>query len=209
MGFLGQIIASKVSGQEGAARDAANIQAQANDRAIEEQRRQYDQTRADQAPWLQTGKGALSQLASSAGIGTNGEAIAPDNKAFTVSPGYQFRLSEGQRDLGNSFAARGGAFSGNALKALSQYNQESASNEYGNWWNRMAGLAGVGQASANTLAGVGQNTSNSIGNFLVNGADARASGILTAAAIRKQAINQGMQNDAQNFGYFFGGGFRK
>lgn len=128
----------------------------------------------------------------------------PDQSAFTADPGYQFRLAEGQKAGANQFAARGGAFSGNALKALSEYNQGIASQEYGNWWNRTAGLAGVGQTSANTLANVGQNYAGNVSNLLAQGADARASGLVGSAALNRNALTQGMNNDAQNFGYFFG-----
>jgi hypothetical protein len=190
MGFLGQIIANKASGANKATKQAAQIEAQSADKAIEEQRRQYDLTRADQQPWLQAGQTALNNL--------------QDPNAFTTSPGYQFRLNEGMKAGNNAFAARGGAFSGNSLKALADYNQGAATSEYGNWWNQQAGLAGVGQTSANTLANVGQNYAGAVGNLLQDSAGARASGIVAGAALKRNAINTGMQNDAQNFGYFFG-----
>lgn len=55
---------------------------------------------------------------------------------FQADPGYDFRLSEGMRGINNSAAARGGVLSGAALKAASKYNQDFASNEYGNAFNR-------------------------------------------------------------------------
>jgi len=193
MGFIGQAIGNWVSGADKAPKDAARIQANATDRATEEQRRQFDITRTDQMPWLTAGTAALGRL--------------QDPNAFAAAPGYAFRRSEGIRDIGNSWAARGGALSGNALKALTDFNQNLASNEYGNWWNQQAGLAGVGQTSANVLAQVGQQTTSSIGNNLITGANARASGIVGSAAVRRNAFNTAMNNDAQNFGRFFGGGY--
>jgi hypothetical protein len=56
-----------------------------------------------------------------------------------ADPGYAFRLSEGQKALTNSAAARGKQLSGEQFKALEGYNSGLASQEYGNWWNRYTG----------------------------------------------------------------------
>src|SRR6187399_1520151 len=52
-----------------------------------------------------------------------GEDLASD-------PGYQFRLSEGQKGIERSAAGRGGLFSGQAGKELERYAQGFASNEF-------------------------------------------------------------------------------
>lgn len=144
---------------------AARAQEQAAQAATAEERRQFDITRADLAPWMTSGRNALTRLNNPAA-------------SFTASPDYNFVRSEGQRDIGNSFAARGGAFGGNALRTLTQYNQNLASGQFGNWWNRQAGLAGVGQQTATNLGQLGQQTAGSIGNALIGAGDARASGII-------------------------------
>ena len=74
---------------------------------------------------------------------------------FQKSPGYAFRLGEGQKALEYSQAARGGLFSGAATKELGNYNQGMASQEYGNYINQLAGLAGMGQNAASTQASLG------------------------------------------------------
>ena len=163
------------------ARDAANTQASSGDAAIDEQRRQYDLTRADQQPWIQAGTGALDRLTT---------ASTGDNSNFFASPDYEFRRTEGERGLENSAAARGGAFSGNALRALSDYNSNLASGEYGNWWNRQAGLAGIGQSAVNQVGAAGQASANNIGQLQMAQGDARASGILG----QSNAINGGINN---------------
>jgi hypothetical protein len=161
--LLGGVVASS------GARSAANASAQGDAAAIAEQRRQYDLNRSDLAPYRAAGTGALNTL--SANFGTS----------FQTSPGYNFVRSEGQRDIGNSFAARGGAFSGNALRGLAQFNTGLASQEYGNWWNRGAGLAGIGQTATGQGVMAGQNGANNISNFLSQQGDARASGIQGSA----------------------------
>ena len=154
---------------KGSAKKAAKAQTQANAMAIAEQRRQFDLTREDLAPWREQGGNALARL---------GRASTGDMADFNVSPDYNFRRTEGERDIGNSFAARGGAFSGNAMKALTEFNQNLAKGEYGDWWNRQAGLAGVGQAATSTGAAIGANSANAISQLLSNSGNARASGII-------------------------------
>jgi hypothetical protein len=51
-------------------------------------------------------------------------------------PGYAFRLSEGQKAIERSTAARAGLQSGAALKAAARYGQEMGSQEYQNAFNR-------------------------------------------------------------------------
>jgi hypothetical protein len=59
-----------------------------------------------------------------------------DFKFSQDDPSYQFRLKEGQRALENSAAARGTLLSGATAKALQNYGQEAASQEYGNAFGR-------------------------------------------------------------------------
>lgn len=65
--------------------------------------------------------------------------ISLDGK-WETDPGYLFRLSEGQKVLENSAAARGGLLSGQTGKALQQYGQNFASNEFGNIYDRYTRL---------------------------------------------------------------------
>lgn len=163
------------------AKKAAKAQAAAQQAAINEQRRQYDTTRADFAPWRQAGTNALAQLAN-------------PSQNFMASPDLEFRRSQGMEGIGNSFAARGGAFSGNALRALNEYNSNLASGEFGNWWNRQAGLAGVGQAATGNTASFGQATANNVGNLLAGQGDARASGVLNSTESILSGVNSGVNN---------------
>lgn len=164
-------------------KNAAAAQQQASATAVAEQRRQYDLTRQDQMPWMDAGRGALDRLTT---------ASTGDNSNFFASPDYNFRRTEGQRGMEQSAAARGGAFSGNALRALSDYNQNLASGEYGDWWNRQAGIAGVGQAATNQVGQLGAQSANNIGQLQLASGDARASGIIGSANAMNQGINNGL-----------------
>jgi hypothetical protein len=111
---------------------------------------------------------------------------------FQADPGYQFRLDQGQNQIQSSAAARGGLLSGAAAKALTKYNQNFASNEYGNVYNRfradqgdqfnrLASLAGVGQQATNATQQAGQNFASAAGNNAMYAGTARASGYTGAA----------------------------
>jgi len=113
---------------------------------------------------------------------------------FFTSPDYQFRLSEGQRNLGNSFAARGGAFSGNALKALNEYNSNLAAGEFGNYFERLSRMAGMGGAATNNTAQAATGTTNALMGAAGAAGDARASGILGSVNSVTNAINTGLNN---------------
>jgi hypothetical protein len=125
------------------------------------------------------------------------------NAYFTASPDYQFRRNEGMRGIEQTNAARGVGRSGNALKALADYNSNLASGEFGNWWNRQAGLAGVGQNAVNSTAQFGAQNASNTGNALVAGGDARASGIMGQANSWSNSLNSGLNNYLlYNGGYF-------
>lgn len=100
---------------------------------------------------------------------------------FFASPDYQFRLQEGRSAIDQSAAARGGALSGNALRAQSQYASNLAAGEYGNYFNRLMQVAGIGQnATGATQNAVTAGTQQQM-NAQQNIGDARASGIMGVA----------------------------
>jgi len=158
---------------------------------------QYDQTRADYAPWLGVGNNALTSVAALNGVANPLISEAENQKVydnalsnFTATPGYQFRLNEGNRAIERSAAARGGALSGPALKGMERFTQDYASNEYGNYLNRLSSLAGVGQTATNQISGYGQTNAANQATAAQNAGTARASGYTNQAGI----INQGLQN---------------
>ncbi|MCK4826846.1 hypothetical protein KA005_64520, partial [bacterium] len=83
--------------------------------------------RGDLEPWRKAGTDALGQLQTKISAGP-GE--------FEESPGYQFRLGEGQKAIERGAAARGGALSGAAVKAGMRYGQQFATQDYDNFLRR-------------------------------------------------------------------------
>lgn len=143
-------------------------------------------------PIGQTATQGGGAVANSAGSGS------PDYSAFFKSPDYTFRQQEGMSNIGNSFSASGGARSGNALKALAEFNSNLAAGEFGNYFNRQLALAGQGQAATGTSANAGIATGQITGNALQNAGDARASGV----AGQYNAIGGGLSSLGQGLGYY-------
>lgn len=157
-----------------AAQAAANQTGAATNEAIKLQREMWQAQQEQQKPWMQAGQTALNALTP---LATNYQRFGMDQ--FQADPGYAFRLSEGQKALDRSAAARGGLISGGALKAAQRYGQDMGSQEYQNAFNRyqternaqlapLQFLAGVGQSSANTLGYAGQQYGQNVGNALIN-----------------------------------------
>lgn len=74
---------------------------------------------------------------------------APTAADMENDPGYQFRLSQGNQALNRGFAAGGTLLNGGTAKALARYNQDYASGEFQNVYNRAQGNF----AAANTTYG--------------------------------------------------------
>ena len=210
---VGSLVAADM--QSSAAKDAGKRSAGAADAATAEQQRQFDLTRQDQMPWLNTGRSALAQLAGLYGLDSSstpytytysgdsapvdgsaeqrpwqGNPLAPGGSGgaggigyeqgepaqdgqfapFFASPDYQFALNQGLQGLDRSAAARGGLYSGGHSADVLNYAQGLASQQFNNYANRLAGLAGIGQTTATNLGNLGANTASNIGNIGINSA---------------------------------------
>jgi len=180
-----------------AASTAANIGTGAADRATQLQQNQYDQTRADLAPYRTAGTNALAQL--TAGTAPGGEFTKQFGMSdFEQDPGYGFRMSEGLKALDRTAAARGGLLSGATLKGAQRYAQDLGSLEYLNAFNRyqtnrsnvlgpIQSLAGVGQSSTNQGITAGSNYATNVGNLGMSAAANQANAGLTAAQANQSA----------------------
>ena len=73
-------------------------------------------------------------------------------------------------------AARGNMLSGGALKAGQRYAQDLASQEYGNAYNRLANIAGLGQTATTNAGTAGQNYASQAGELGLQQANALAQG---------------------------------
>jgi hypothetical protein len=165
--------------QAGAARDAADAQLTASREANALQQRMYEEGVARQQPFLQGGTEDYNRLRSLMSGGPEAS-----QQFLQMDPGYGFRLSEGMKALDRQAAARGGLMSGAALKAAQRYGQDYASGEFGNAYNRLAGLAQIGPSAAGVMNTLGQNYATAAGQNLMAGGQAVGQGYMNAGAAR-------------------------
>lgn len=176
--------------QAKAAKSAANQQYQASKEATQVQKDMYDQTRKDLSPYAQAGSDALKQLMG--GMGPNGQFMQEySGQDIYDDPSYQFRLQQGQDSIQSGAAAQGGLLSGATQKALLNYGQEAASQEYGNaynrfnadqtnQYNRLSNLVGLGQNAAAQQGNAGMQTAQAVASNTMAGANAQAAGTIAA-----------------------------
>lgn len=198
--------------QSTAAMDAAQLEHDSADKALSFQEKQYNEGVQRAQPWVTAGTGAINTLSGLMSPGGDltkqfGEQFqAPTDVTEQNDPGFQFRLQEGERALQNSAAAKGGLLSGNTARAMQQYGQDYASNEYNNvynrdfneyatrynqfkqnqtdTYNRYAGIAGLGQQTASQLNNLGETSATNSGNILMNSANQQGNQLNNAAAAR-------------------------
>lgn len=115
---------------------------------------------------------------------------ATEYGGFTKTPGYDFRLNEGTNAIEAGAAARGGLYSGSAMRALQQYGQDYASSEYNNYLNRLAGRADSGMSAAQMSGAASQNAAAGVSNALGGIGNAQAAGYVGVG----NAITGGIQN---------------
>lgn len=195
--------ASIISGNK-----AAKATAHAADTAAATSQAQYDQTRADYAPYREVGYGALNKLAGLSGVQQTDAAGNPtgdggySDGGFTASPGYQFRREQGLQAIDRANSARGVLNSGGADKARMRYADGVAASEYDAYAGRLAQLAGVGQSATGSTAAAGATAAGQIASAQLAGGNAAA----LAAANTGASINKGVQNLASAYLYSSGGG---
>lgn len=131
---------------------------------------------------------ATASAQSAPGAGPMSQAQAFD--AFRATPGYQFGLTEGVRALDSSAAASGGLFSGKAAKALTKFGTDYADQQgFTPYYNRLAGLAGIGQTATSQNNSLGMQTAGNVGAAYQNAGNARASGIQGSANAWGNTLN--------------------
>jgi len=185
-GLIGAGVAAYGANQQkGAISSASNAQQAAMRQSLEEQKRQFEISQANMAPWLGAGRKALTAQQELMGLGGDS---ANQLSALANSPGYRFRLQQGQQGLESGLAARGGMGSGKAYTGAIDYNQNFASNEYANRLNQLAGLSGTGQSTAQNMGTMGANYGLNYGNTLQSGANALGSAAINAANATQSSI---------------------
>ena len=184
------------------AAEAQNAGARRAEGAIQQYGKQAQEY---QQPYYDTGTGAMRSLGEKV---QSGQYEYNPQFNFQADPGYQWQMQEGTNAINNNAAASGLRLSGATQKALQRYGQGLANQTYQqaynrfadtrnygaqqrqDQYNRMAGLAGMGQTASQYMSNQantqGQNLANLYGSMGAN----------TAAGIMGQA---------QQFGNVLGG----
>ena len=185
---------------------ASGATGRATDKATATQLEMYEKTRKDLLPYNEVGKAATYTLASLYGLpGPDGEVEPPDYAPFMTSPDYQFARAEGINALDASAAARGNLLSGGMMKELTEYGAGLASQNYGNYVNRLTELARLGENAGAQTGAFGVNIGNNIaGNQLAAG-EATSSGILGATGSIQGGIQNYLRDYYQSLGANAGG----
>ena len=128
------------------------------------------------SPYMQGGSQAMSQL--SAALGPGGSLTQPFTADMMAqySPAYAFQLKQGQDAMNAQAAAMGLSGSGGTAKALGRYAMDYSTNAFKTAndiyqgqqqgiYNRLAGVAGMGQTAATTAGQAGQQAAEYAGNM--------------------------------------------
>lgn len=174
--------------QSSASRRAAAIYAQVTREQIAAQKAMFDKTEANLTPWREAGTQAVNRLS---------ELTMAGPGEFTEGPGYQFRVSEGQKGIERSAAARGNVLSGATMKGIERFRQDYATNEYDNFLNRYynslvpyQNLSASGQNAAAQIGNFGANSVNAQSQIALGGAEYAGSSIINQAAYNAAGLQQ-------------------
>lgn len=183
-----------------AAKYAANLQSQASANSLAFQQQTWNQTQANQKPFLQAGQQSIGNLSGetqpggalnqswnqnfsyspfSGGQPYSNASFSSGQQPFSFSgvnesndPAYQFDLQQGEQAVQRSAAAQGGLVSGGAMKDLNDYAQGYASNQYQQSYQNA--LQGYQTNFNNSLAGYQTNEQNSLNQYQTNFGDSLA-----------------------------------
>lgn len=196
---------------------AAGTQASAQEQAANTQAGMFNTIVGQEQPFLQGGYSAESTLnqllGTSSPTGANGTAAGtnlpggyltqtfnPTQQQLENYPGYQFSLQQGGQAVRNADTPGLGALSGAALKDLMGFNQGLAQSYYNNYFNqfqtqqsnifnRLSGIAQLGQNAAGNLGSAGTQLGTGIAQAQAAAGGSQAAGIVgTANAISGSAL---------------------
>jgi hypothetical protein len=186
---------------------ASQVQQQAAQGGIDEQRRQFDEITKLLSPYNQAGTAALTQQQALLGMGAPGaqeQAIS----ALQQSPQFQALQQQGENAILQNASATGGLRGGNVQGALAKFRPALLSSLIEQQYGRLGGLTNIGQASAARQAAFGQQTGVNISNLLGQQGAAQAGGILGQQGALTGGINKafGAIQGAGGFDKIFGNG---
>jgi hypothetical protein len=189
-------ILSGITGGKGA-KKAAQIQAAAYQKGIDEQHRQFDVTQANFAPYLSAGSGGLKGILDL--LGQNGNGVQQTSiDALKQSPEFTSLFNTGQDTILQNASATGGLRGGDTQNSLANFGSSLLSTVIQNHLANLGGIANMGLGSAGQLGSFGQATANNVSELL-----GKQGGANATAAAAPYAAFQGIVN---SLGGQFGSG---
>lgn len=196
--------------QSASQRQAASMQSDAAQRAIDLQAQINKQQMELNAPFYSAGVTGQNRLMDLLGLGANKGAADYGKYAkdfsmtdYQADPGYAFRLSEGMKQLGSQARAQGGSAGGRTMMGMQKYAQDMASQEYGNAFQRyqtnranqlqpLGNLQNVGVSAANQQSATLGNYGTNVSNLLGQQGQAYAAGALGQGELINKSIGSGI-----------------
>jgi len=108
-------------------------------------------------------------------------------------PGYAAQIQQGTQAINSDAAAKGYLGSGQMLKELDQFGQNTMSQFYGNTLSQLASLAGAGQQSATSQAGLASSNANALSSLFTTLGQDQGNAALSAGNSLEQALITGGQ----------------
>jgi len=183
--------------QASAATSAADLQAQAAQRAADQQMQMFTTLNEQQKPYREAGYSALGKI---------GEMLPQFTKTFTaadlnanLAPNYEFMRQQGLGATGQAANVASPGSNVDLAKTMFAENYaksgyQDALNNYRNQqtdiFNRLSGIAGIGQTAQGSAQALGSQTAANIGQLGIGGASALGAGQINAA----NAMSGGLQN---------------
>jgi hypothetical protein len=175
VGGVASNMAAKKSAK--ASQNAANAQTAGDAKAIEEQRRQFDEIQKLFKPYSDAGTGSLTAQQNILGLnGAQAQQQAYDQIAN--SPAMQSMMQQGENSILQNASATGGLRGGNMQGALAQFRPQLLNQLVNQQYQNLGGITSLGQNSAAQQGNAGMNTANNISNLLQNSGSAQAANFI-------------------------------
>lgn len=200
--LLGGVLQSKAAGK------AADIQADASEAGILEQRRQFDAMRELLKPYTEAGLPALAEQQAFLGLqGPEAERAAIDRIRKGETFGALSR--QGEEALLQNASATGGLRGGNVQAALAQFRPQLLSQLIEQQYSRLGGITSMGQSSAAGTGAAGMDTGINIANLLAAQGAAQAGGAIGSGKAYGSILNLPAQVLGMQYGAGVTPGFGK
>lgn len=181
--------------QSKAQKSAAQTQAASADRGIVEQRKQFEAVQKLLAPFVAGGTTAFGQQMALTGV-AGADAQRAALQAIEQGPEFAALTRQGENAILQNASATGGLRGGNVQGALAQFRPQILSGLIEQQYNRLGGLASMGQNAAAGVGNAGMTTGQNVSNLLAMQGAAQAGGQL--------AVGKTWGNVLGDVGQYFG-----